>query len=86
MEEINKEIELASRMGVACWFPMSARNERIVRLAGKEAILLNSRYFSALQFVLSVALKRGIIGPLKLSSVISETVDGDCIQALSRQL
>lgn len=43
LEEINKEIELASCSGVACWFPMGSRNERIVRLAGKEAVLLNSR-------------------------------------------
>ena len=43
LEEINKEIEHASRLGVACWFPMGSRNERIVRLAAKEAVLLNSR-------------------------------------------
>lgn len=43
LEEINKEIEAASRNGVACWFPMGTRNERIVRLATKEAQLLNSR-------------------------------------------
>ena len=43
LEEINKEIEAASRSGVACWFPMGTRNERIVRLAAKEAQLLNSR-------------------------------------------
>ena len=43
LDEINKEIEAASRNGVACWFPMGTRNERIVRLAAKEAQLLNSR-------------------------------------------
>ncbi|KAK9814469.1 hypothetical protein WJX72_006450 [[Myrmecia] bisecta] len=43
LEEINKEIELASRHGVACWFPLGCRNERIVRLTAKEAVLLNSR-------------------------------------------
>lgn len=43
LEEINKEIEQASKMGVACWFPMGTRNDRIVRLAAKDAILLNSR-------------------------------------------
>lgn len=44
LEEINKEIEAASRSGVAsCWFPMGTRNERIIRLAAKEASLLNSR-------------------------------------------
>jgi hypothetical protein len=43
LEEINKEIEAASRNGVACWFPMGTRNERIVRLAANEAQLLNSR-------------------------------------------
>ena len=43
LEEINREIEAASRSGVACWFPMGTRNERIVRLAAKEAQLLNSR-------------------------------------------
>lgn len=43
LDEINKEIELASRHGVACWFPMGGRNERIVRLAAKDAVLLNSR-------------------------------------------
>ena len=45
LEEINKEIEAASRTGIAsCWFPMGTRNERIIRLAAKEASLLNSRY------------------------------------------
>ena len=45
LEEINKEIEAASRSGIAsCWFPMGTRNERIIRLAAKEASLLNSRY------------------------------------------
>ncbi|KAL0039390.1 hypothetical protein WJX79_005779 [Trebouxia sp. C0005] len=44
LEEINKEIEAASRSGIAsCWFPMGTRNERIIRLAAKEASLLNSR-------------------------------------------
>ena len=44
LEEINKEIEAASRSGVAsCWFPMGTRNEHIIRLAAKEASLLNSR-------------------------------------------
>ena len=44
LEEINKEIETASRSGIAsCWFPMGTRNERIIRLAAKEASLLNSR-------------------------------------------
>ena len=44
LEEINKEIDQAGRMGVACWFPMGNKNERIVKLAAKEAVLLNSRY------------------------------------------
>ena len=43
LEEINREIEQANRMGVACWFPMGLRDERIVRLAAREASLLNSR-------------------------------------------
>lgn len=44
LEEINLEIEAASRAGVAsCWFPMGSRHERIIRLAAKEASLLNSR-------------------------------------------
>ena len=44
LEEINLEIEAASRAGVAsCWFPMGTRHERIIRLAAKEASLLNSR-------------------------------------------
>ncbi|KAK9837506.1 hypothetical protein WJX81_007387 [Elliptochloris bilobata] len=43
LEEINKEIEAASRSGVACWFPMGTCNERIMRLAAREATLLNSR-------------------------------------------
>ena len=43
LEEINKEIDQAGRMGVACWFPMGNKNERIVRLAAEEAVLLNSR-------------------------------------------
>lgn len=48
LEEINKEIEAASRNGVSCWFPMGTRNERIVRLATKEAQLLNSRCLALL--------------------------------------
>ncbi len=47
LEEINKEIEAASRSGVACWFPMGTRDERIVRLAAREATLLNSRCAAA---------------------------------------
>ena len=47
LDEINKEIEAASRADVACWFPMGTRDERIVRLAAKEAQLLNSRCVSA---------------------------------------
>jgi len=43
LDEINKEIEAASKADVACWFPMGTRDERIVRLAAKEAQLLNSR-------------------------------------------
>ena len=46
LDEINKEIEAASRADVACWFPMGTRDERIVRLAAKEAQLLNSRCLS----------------------------------------
>ena len=52
LEEINKEIEAASRTGLAsCWFPMGTRNERIIRLAAKEASLLNSRYVWATHFI-----------------------------------
>ena len=43
LAEINREIERASRSGVACWFPMGTRNERIVRLPVQEASILNSR-------------------------------------------
>ena len=43
LEHINSEIEGAARDGVACWFPMGTRDERILRLPAKEAILLNSR-------------------------------------------
>ena len=49
LEEINREMEDAARAGVACWFPMSQRDERIVRLAAAEATLLNSRYIAASQ-------------------------------------
>lgn len=48
LDEINKEIEAASKADVACWFPMGTRDERIVRLAAKEAQLLNSRQTSGL--------------------------------------
>ena len=45
LEHINDEIEGAAREGVACWFPMGTRDERILRLPAREAILLNSRCF-----------------------------------------
>ena len=43
LEHINREIEGAASDGVPCWFPMGTRDERILRLPAKEAILLNSR-------------------------------------------
>ena len=43
LEHINREIEGAAGDGVPCWFPMGTRDERILRLPAKEAILLNSR-------------------------------------------
>ena len=46
LEHINSEIEAAARDGVVCWFPMGTRDERILRLPAKEAILLNSRWLS----------------------------------------
>ncbi|KAK2076370.1 hypothetical protein QBZ16_000895 [Prototheca wickerhamii] len=36
-------IEQASRKGVAVWFPMGRRVRRVVRLAERESVLLNSR-------------------------------------------
>ncbi|GAX76345.1 hypothetical protein CEUSTIGMA_g3791.t1 [Chlamydomonas eustigma] len=43
LDSINREIEYAARKNVAIWFPMGAHNERVLRLAAKEAVLLNSR-------------------------------------------
>ena len=69
LEEINKEIEAASRMGVACWFPMGTGDVRIVRLAAREAILLNSRDkapFMLLVEVLSAAEVEPMLEPDRL--------------------
>ncbi|KAL6758986.1 hypothetical protein V8C86DRAFT_3133779, partial [Haematococcus lacustris] len=43
LEDINIELEQAALRGVAVWFPMGGRNERVLRIAAKEAVLLNSR-------------------------------------------
>ncbi|KAL4457452.1 hypothetical protein ABPG75_012317 [Micractinium tetrahymenae] len=43
LQQINVEIEKASRNGVAIWFPMGEANLRVVRLAPRESRLLNSR-------------------------------------------
>ncbi|PRW56340.1 phophatdylinositol 4-kinase [Chlorella sorokiniana] len=43
LQQINAEIEKASRNGVAIWFPMGEANLRVVRLAPRESRLLNSR-------------------------------------------
>ena len=43
LDSINREIESAARKDVAIWFPMGACNERVLRIAAKEAVLLNSR-------------------------------------------
>lgn len=43
LESINRDLEAASRRSVAVWFPMGVRNDRVLRLASKEAVLLNSR-------------------------------------------
>ena len=52
LEHINREIEGAASDGVPCWFPMGTRDERILRLPAKEAILLNSRFGGCLRNVL----------------------------------
>ena len=54
LEEISKEIELASRAGVAIWFPMGSGDQRIVRLAAREARLLNSREKAPFMLILEV--------------------------------
>ena len=59
LEEINREIERANRMGVACWFPMGSRDERIVRLAAREASLLNSRCAVSWQCSADVGCRSG---------------------------
>jgi hypothetical protein len=43
LQQINMEIEKASRNSVAIWFPMGNSNLRVVRLAPRESRLLNSR-------------------------------------------
>lgn len=43
LQQINAEIEKASRNGVAIWFPMGDTNLRVVRLSPRESRLLNSR-------------------------------------------
>ena len=70
LEEINKEIEAASRSGIAsCWFPMGTRNERIIRLAAKEASLLNSRYMQACRKALDLyVLVKALACSLRLFS------------------
>ena len=44
LEDISEEVQAASRSGVAIWSPMGAGNQRIVRIAARDAKLLNSRY------------------------------------------
>ena len=43
LQNINTQVERASRAGVAIWFPMGDSNLRVVRLAARESNLLNSR-------------------------------------------
>lgn len=43
LEDISQEVQAASRSGVAIWSPMGAGNQRIVRIAARDAKLLNSR-------------------------------------------
>lgn len=43
LDAINRDLEAASRRSVAVWFPMGPRNDRVLRLAAKESVLLNSR-------------------------------------------
>jgi hypothetical protein len=49
LEGINREIDTAASRDIAIWFPSSSlaglpkTNERVLRLAAKEAVLLNSR-------------------------------------------
>ncbi|GAB4820846.1 hypothetical protein N2152v2_007892 [Parachlorella kessleri] len=43
LQNINTQVERASRTGVAIWFPMGDSNLRVVRLAARESNLLNSR-------------------------------------------
>lgn len=41
--DINSEIDLCNANGVAVWFPMGSKNQRVLRLVPDEAVLLNSR-------------------------------------------
>jgi len=41
--DINSEIDLCNANGLAVWFPMGCKNQRVLRLVPDEAILLNSR-------------------------------------------
>lgn len=43
LEDISQEVQAASRSGVAIWSPMGSGNQRIVRIAARDAKLLNSR-------------------------------------------
>ncbi|KAK9865441.1 hypothetical protein WJX84_000186 [Apatococcus fuscideae] len=89
LAEINREIERASRTGVACWFPMGTRNERIVRLPVQEASILNSR--EKAPFVLPVEVLKADpedppgASPVRGSSPCtsgSPSVGGDSAQSL----
>ncbi|GMH36264.1 hypothetical protein BSKO_04132 [Bryopsis sp. KO-2023] len=41
--DINAEIDLCSSKNVAVWFPMGAKNQRVLRLVANDAVILNSR-------------------------------------------
>ena len=41
--DINSEIDLCNANGVAVWFPMGCKNQRVLRLVPDEAVLLDSR-------------------------------------------
>ena len=74
LEHINRQIEGAAGDGVPCWFPMGTRDERILRLPAKEAILLNSRC-GGLDCTLSVAGLREVGDLVTRRTVLNDLGD-----------
>ena len=59
LQSINAELERASKTGMAVWFPMGTHNQRVVRLAWRESVLLNSREKAPFTLMIEVLDEEG---------------------------